>query len=90
MGSRSMSKAIITKFALTSGVFTTEWEAGSNGLIRTPQSGYFHRGEWHLTRSEAVERVTEMRAAKLKSIDRQRAKLQAMDPGGMIAELDVE
>ncbi len=43
-----------------------------------------------MTRSEAVERVTEMRAAKLKSIDRQRAKLQAMDPGGMIAELDVE
>ena len=38
----------------------------------------FHKGQWHRTRAEAVLKAEMMRVAKLKSIDRQIAKLRAL------------
>ena len=77
-------KAWITKYALTSGIQEIEAEGSESGnMIReVGQSayGYYHgRGkEWHLSYAEAAVRAEEMRLAKIKSVKKQLAKLEAM------------
>ena len=39
---------------------------------------YYHKGQWHRTREEAVEEATAMRAKRIKSLERQLTKLVNM------------
>jgi hypothetical protein len=49
---------------------------GSSGIY--PQNFHGEGKEWHRTQKAAVERACEMVDAKIKSIDKQRAKLLKM------------
>lgn len=74
----------ITKYALTEGIQKAQASVcGNNGrLVRAVQSGgttgFFHGEDWHRTETAARERAEEMRAAKIKSLETQLAKLRAL------------
>jgi hypothetical protein len=79
-------KVWITKYALTSGVFTREVDEPTDhdpGTIVDRSSGCHdiynvHGRDWHRTREGALARAVEMRAAKIKSLGKQINKLRAM------------
>lgn len=80
-------KAWITKYALSKGVIVIECDdpAGTNfpGMVSGARSGiytHFHGEgrEWHRTGEEATKRAEEMRAAKIASLRKQIAKLEAL------------
>ena len=73
----------ITKYALTTGIFTTQGEQSSDDsfFYKVDGSSYtqYARGnDVHLTESSALERAEEMRIAKLKALDKQMKKVSAM------------
>lgn len=73
-------KVWITKYALTTGVFTRSVEDCGDGMVADRSSSFsaHYLGEgrdWHRTRASAVKRVEAMRAAKFKSIEKLIAKL---------------
>lgn len=82
----------ITKYALTEGIRTVDAtlieHCDNESMIGQVQAGghsgslrqYFHGEgkEWHRTRSDAVKRAEEMRAAKIKSLEKSLAKLQKL------------
>jgi hypothetical protein len=74
-------KVWITKYALTSGVFTREVEEpndGSPAMIHDDSSGYmacYYGHDWHRTRRDAIERVSKMREAKIASLTRSLRKI---------------
>lgn len=79
-------KAFITKYALTQGIL--EMEANRDGDLIWVKGGfvgrdffcsqYFHKGEWFLTKEEAIVKAEEMRQKKIKSLEKQLAKLKEM------------
>jgi hypothetical protein len=77
----------VTKYALTAGVRVARVElcdVGGGRMVREVISGYpvcYHGNDWHLTEDEALSRVREMVDAKLKSLDKQRAKLESVKLG---------
>jgi hypothetical protein len=79
-------RAWITKYALTSGVFTVEAELCSDTtarMIKFRRSSehyveYAHGMDWHTSRSDAMDRVDDMIAAKIKSLQKQLKKLESM------------
>lgn len=78
-----MQKFIITKYALTTGIFSAIGnvctEAGHGRMIEVNGSGFFHKPDWHTTVEEAVARVQVMREASRKSLIKKIAKLESMD-----------
>ncbi len=77
--------AWVTKYALTTGVFkiTAELASTSHDMVQqiepeTRYATYYHGNDWHRTHDEAIVRAEQMRTAKLKSIDKQRARIVAM------------
>lgn len=77
--------AYITKYALTSGLQRVEVEATEfpSMVCATdrdrPHDCYHGEGEeWHRTWESALSRAEKMREDKLKSIEKQRAKLEKM------------
>jgi len=79
----------VTKYALTSGI--VEYDAQTShqpNMVVVPAhdddkghallTQYFHTPDWHTTREAAVARAEEMRAAKLKSLTAQIAKLSKL------------
>lgn len=82
--------AWITKYALTAGIHKIMAEAcDAPGMIMTHRTGgslyrllEIFRGEgkeWNRTREAAIIRANDMRAAKIASLRRQIAKLEAME-----------
>ena len=80
--------AWITKYALTTGIRKTLVEQMSSEDIvwavkdgrASWTNGSFHGEgqEWHRTPEGAIERAEAMRQSKLKSLDKQRAKIAAL------------
>lgn len=75
----------ITKYALTNGITKLELpvDASDDGYLsyiqRQPHRHHFYNSkEWHRTQEKAVIRAKEMQAAKLKSIDKQRARIATL------------
>lgn len=77
-------RVYITKYALTEGIMERDGEETGSGMVRVPtghcfpEHAYFHRNEWHTTREAAVARAEQMRAAKLKSIEKQQRRILAL------------
>lgn len=75
-----MTKVYITKYALTEGPFTTDGEI-IESMVVWVHSGYrqyAHGKEWWLTEEEALADCERRRLTKIKSIDKQRKKLEEM------------
>lgn len=73
----------VTKYALTTGIFTVQGEQSSDDLFfyKSEGSGFtnFARGnDAHLTEEAALARAEEMRISKLKALDKQMKKVSAM------------
>jgi len=73
----------VTKYALTTGIFTAQGEQSSDDsfFFKSEGSGFtnFARGnDVHLTEEAALARAEEMRIAKLKTLDKQMKKVSAM------------
>jgi hypothetical protein len=84
MSERTKFMVWVTKYALTDGIMKMQVEDCFNidpdmvRKINGPQQ-CFHGKDWHRTPELAVVRAKEMQSAKLKSIDKQRAKIVALD-----------
>jgi len=79
-------KVWITKYALTQGMMTAVNAQLNKNMISITQGGiprfvYFHKPYWHLTEEEARAQVRHMVTSKLKSIERQRVKMEKMLAG---------
>lgn len=74
--------AWISKNALSRGIFTVKVRQSteSPSLVVDDRRNWFHGegGEWHRDRAGAVKRAEEMRVAKIASLEKQIAKLEAM------------
>lgn len=77
-----MTKVYVTKYALTEGPFTAEAEILFDGSMASWKvSGYgqtAHGKDFWLTEQEAIADCERRRLAKIKSIDKQRKKLEEM------------
>lgn len=72
----------ITKYALSKGIFECEAEVCSDinpAMIDARSHGYYHGHDWHRSYDAAVVRAEDMRRAKIKSLEKQLAKLEALD-----------
>lgn len=80
---REVFMAWITKYALTEGILKMQVEDCFNispdmvSKVNGPLN-HFHGKDWHRTHEAAIRRAKEMQAAKLKSIDKQRARIAAL------------
>lgn len=75
-----MTKVFITKYALTVGPIAAEGEI-KESMVHWDSSGYrqyAHGKDWWLTEEEALADCERRRLAKIKSIDKQRKKLEEM------------
>jgi len=84
MSKRTRFTAWVTKYALTEGIMKMQVQDcfdTSPAMVEKINGGsqYYHGKDWHRTPEAAVARAKEMRAAKLKSIDKNRAKIAALD-----------
>jgi hypothetical protein len=79
-------KIYVTKYALTKGIqvydatsFNDEPKMvrvdGADGTYRE----YFHKPDWHETRLEAIEHAQKMKLAKIKNLEKQLAKIKALE-----------
>lgn len=74
----------ITKYALTSGIYTADatlCDDISDTMIAVETGGpraCFHGADWHRTKESALARAEEMRIAKLKSLDKQARRISSM------------
>lgn len=76
-------KAWITKHALTEGIEVVDAEVcGDGGMIAYGNVGYgsqyAHRKDWHRTPEAALARAEEMRKAKIASLKKSIAKMEAL------------
>lgn len=81
--SRERFTAWVTKYALTEGILKmlVEDSEHSPGMVTKVNGTYltaFHGNDWHRTPEDAIARAEQMRAAKLKSLDKQRARIAAL------------
>ena len=81
-------KAFITQYALTLGIqerWGTRYPDKDGKMFCSPnpsgvESQFYGEGvEWHLTRESAVARAEKMRLAKLASLKKQIARLEALE-----------
>lgn len=75
-------RVFITKYALTQGIFEIEANVLKPGMIRTVTASggqVFFTPDWYTTRSDAVDRATNMLHGKIKSLKRQIEKLEKKD-----------
>jgi hypothetical protein len=76
--------AYITKYALTEGILKMEVNDCfdiSPKMVSKADVHYsetYHNPDWHRTEDEAFARAEEMRKSKLKSLDKQRARIEAL------------
>jgi hypothetical protein len=81
---RTRFMAWVTKYALTDGILKMQVEDcfdTSPDMVKKingPANTFFHGNDWHRSHEEAIARAKEMQAAKLKSIDKQRARIAAL------------
>lgn len=72
-------KAIITKYALTSGPILAEGEATIGNeiqMFRAQRTGiYYHLRDWHITKEDAIKNITEQAARRRLSLEKQIKKL---------------
>lgn len=73
----------ITKYALTDGIRKAEGWIGEYGVTvsREGQSWYtdlYMGNDWHRTEADAIARAEEMKAAKLASLEKQIARIKAL------------
>lgn len=77
-------KIYVTKYALTEGIQEMEAEESlhTDPMAVVRRKGtfdlYFHRKDWHPTREAAVIQANAMVAKKIKSIEKQMAKLKTL------------
>jgi len=87
----------ITKYALTTGVTVVNGAEHCKSINERmieyrPQGSmpiYVHKPDWHETLAEAKARCEVMRKAKIASLKKQIAKLEALDFDAMLADADV-
>lgn len=77
----------VTKYALTDGISVEAGRDCGNGMVERlaeewKYSPYLQGKDWHRTMDAAVKRAEEMRVAKIKSLEKQIAKLRALKFGG--------
>jgi hypothetical protein len=75
--------AWVTKYALTEGIMKMQVEDcfdTSPNMVKkvNGQLTFFHGQDWHRSHADAIKRAKEMQAAKLKSIDKQRARIAGL------------
>lgn len=71
--------AWVSKYAMTVGLYAVQGEVNNQMLIvRGKLTQYFHKGDWHLTREEAVERAETKRKRRIKSLEKSLAAARAM------------
>jgi hypothetical protein len=81
-----MFTAWISKYALTEGVTARRVlrTRTSDDMVQdvkpdgSPGWGYFHKGDWHLTRDDAAAKAEQMRLRKINSVKKQLARLEAL------------
>jgi hypothetical protein len=83
MTGRERFIAYVTRYALTTGIWTGEVElctGVSDSMVSVVGAKwqYYSRGDWHRTEVEAKARAEEMRQAKIKSVKKQLARLEAL------------
>ena len=78
MTERTQFTAYVTKYALTAGVqeiLVEDCFDTSPTMVKDLREGaihnYYHNGDWHRSRDEAVKRAEKMRAKKLASLQKQ-------------------
>lgn len=81
-----MVKVFITKYALTYGIYETEGDLirDDDMFVQRAESPnsfdqYFHGKDFHADKESAILRAEEMRAAKLKSLQKQIDKIQKLN-----------
>lgn len=77
---KDITKVYITKYALTSGIFSMEGEIRGDtvrGLGDHNGHIYLDR-DWWLTKAAAITRAEELKEKKIKSLKKQLKKLEAM------------
>lgn len=81
---KMMMKVYITKYALTKGIIVRDdaelCRDVSDKMISVPGqfTSYFHKPDWHETRETALTQCERMRAAKIKSVEKQLARLREL------------
>lgn len=84
MNAEKKTEVFITKYALTTGPFRVMAEVSSSegmAVYKTPGSycqQYAHGKDFWLTEQEAVADCERRRVAKIKSIEKQKKKLESM------------
>jgi len=80
--------AWISKYALTSGIFSVEAEVCSTSptMIHEQKakmmSSFYHKPHWHNTKEEAIVQAEKMRKKKVASLEKQLNKIRKMTFGG--------
>jgi len=79
-----MKTVYITKHALSLGIKTIQGDVWSNGMIRdrSSQWGVYYHGkgnQWHETMEGAKAKAEDMRKKKIASLEKQIAKLKALE-----------
>lgn len=76
-----MMKVWLTKYALTQGITVAEVRNCSKNMVYEENAwggNYYHWGDWHMDERAALARAEAMRIAKLESLRKSIAKLQAL------------
>jgi hypothetical protein len=75
-------KVYITKYALTKGIFELDAVQTDNpGMISSlgQWTNYYHKPDWHTSKSSAINRAEDMREAKIKSLEKQLKKIKDIE-----------
>ncbi len=79
---RTRFTAFITKYALTRGIIEEEvedcFDTRSTMVRGADRRSYYHENDWHQSREQAIARAEKMRADKLKSLDKQRKRIEGL------------
>lgn len=73
--------AWVTKYALTEGIQEVSGEVChpiSSSMLKFGKYGTAHGKDWHRNKEEALKRAEEMRVAKIASLKRSIARIEAM------------
>jgi hypothetical protein len=76
-------KAYVSKYALSQGITEVEAETSERfpDMITWKKNGYtcyVHKGDWHLTKAEAIQHAEILREKKIKSLQKQILKLETL------------
>lgn len=75
-------KALVTKYALTSGIKIFEGcvcHSINSGMFRYGTLGFAHGNDWHRTSESAVARAEEMRKKKISSLKKSIEKMEKLE-----------